>query len=118
MRETGVLFSGVLAAIAGVMGIVWLGMTGLVWHDGQLKPTTSYDASEVSVGTGALVLFWGVGDALLVVAMISALRQARREPERKAFFLRLAWLVPLVVVLLVAVLWPIVLSPGSASLAP
>ena len=118
MREVGVLVGGLFAAIAGVVGIFWLGLTGLVWHEGQLKGTTSYDASELGVGTGALAIFWGVAGVLLLLAVYLALRQARLEPERKAYFHRLAWLIPLGVVLLVGVAWPLVLAPGGANFAP
>lgn len=56
MRETGVLMSSAFAAPAGAAGVIWLATAELVWHKWQLKPTTSDDASEVSVGTGALAL--------------------------------------------------------------
>lgn len=118
MREAGILVSGAFAAVAGVVGVVWLAMTGLVWHDGQLKQTTSYDASEVGFGVGVMAFFWIAGAVLLLLVVVFSLRQARVEPERKTYFYRLAWIVPLVVVVLVAVLWPIVLGPGGASFAP
>lgn len=118
MRELGILMSGVFAAVAGVAGIVWLGMTGLVWHDGRLTPGASYDASEAGIGIGAMAFFGIVGAALLLLAIVSSLRQAAKQLERKAYFHRLSWLVPLIVMGLVAVLWPILLGAGGASFAP
>lgn len=118
MREPGIYISAVLATAAGALGILWLGMTGMVWNDGQLVQTAGYDSSEASIGKGALTLFWGVGAALVVAVFSSSLRQARLVPERKVYFHRLAWILPLIVVGMVVLLWPIMLDPGGASLAP
>lgn len=55
---------------------------------------------------------------LLLAAVISALRRAHVGPDRKVHFLRLAWLVPLVGVVLVVLLWPVLLGPGGEYFAP
>ena len=114
----GVIASGVLACLAGLAGILSLGMTGLAWYNGELRETTSYDSTEAGIGYGIACFLWVVAAALIIVAFVLALIQARRQPERRKFFLALAGLVPAGCAVVVAIGWFLLLAPGGATLAP
>lgn len=66
MREAGIVISGFGAAVAGLLGVLGLGLTGLVWYGVALRETTSYDPSEAGVGTFGLSSAWIIGGALLL----------------------------------------------------
>ncbi|HAJ16494.1 MAG: hypothetical protein ABGX78_07295 [Microbacterium sp.] len=93
-------------------------MTGLAWYNGELRETTSYDSTEAGIGYGIACFLWVVAAALIIVAFVLALIQARRQPERRKFFLALAGLVPAGCAVVVAIGWFLLLAPGGATFAP
>lgn len=118
MREVGIYVSGVTAVFLALTGVWCLALTGLVWVDGQLRETTSFDPSEASIGSGMLWVTWIIAGGLLVFSLVAALRGAHCEQDRRGYYIALATLLPLGSVVLVAVGWFILLAPGDASFAP
>ncbi|WP_314094770.1 hypothetical protein [Microbacterium foliorum] len=107
--------TAVLLALLGVFG---LAATGLAWSDGRLQETTSYDPSEAGIGAGVAWVTWVTAAVLLLFAVVSALRQAQRERDRRGYYIALATLVPLGSAVVIAAGWFILLDPGGATFAP
>ena len=117
-RGLGALLCGVFGTISAGIGLLCLGMAGLVWSDGQLWASSSWD-DEAELGIAAGVFFLAVWIVMLLVAIILAVVAARRfEGEERRSLRVMAAVVPLVSITLILIVMPIVLGQGGAQLIP
>lgn len=116
--ELGALLCGVFGTIAAGVGLWCLGMSGLVWKDGQFWGSSSWsDESELAISVGAF--FFGIWAILMLIAIVLALAGAHRAQGReRRSLLVTASVVPLISIALILVTMPIFLDQGGAQLIP
>lgn len=118
MREVGIYVTGVTAVLLALLGVFGLATSGLAWSDGRLQETTSYDPSGAGIGTGVAWVTWIAAAVLLPFSVVSALRHAQRERDRRGYRIALATSIPLGSAVVIAAGWFVLLDPGGATFAP
>jgi hypothetical protein len=106
----GPVFFGVWAAIAGVLGVFFLGLSGLVWRPWEFGSTYHWD-SESSFGVGIAGFFFAIAVGLLLWVIVRGLSTWRRRTT--AYRLSVP-LVPALTIIVVFVGWALLLSPGNS----
>ena len=117
-RFVAVLLLGVFATIAAGIGLACFGMAGLIWKDGQLWGSSSWDdEADLAIGAGLFFLAcWAV--QLLVAITILIIEACRvQNPDRRSFYVT-AITMPLISVLVILVAAPFVMGQGGAQLIP
>lgn len=117
-RFLTVVFLGFFGTMSAGISLACFGMAGLVWKDGQLWGSSSWDdEADLAIAMG---LFFLAGWALqLLVAIIVALTGAcrARGTSRRALLIT-AVAIPLISVALILIAAPIVMGQGGSQLIP
>lgn len=106
----GPVFFGICAAVAGVLGVFFLGLAGLVWRPWEFGSTYHWD-SESSIGVGIAVFFFAIAAGLLLWVIVRGASTWRRRSS--AYQLSVV-LVPILMIIVVFVGWALLLSPGNS----
>lgn len=112
------LLAGVGGTISAGVGLLFLGMSGLIWSDGKLWASSSWD-DEADLGIAAGIFLLAVWAVMMLVAVILSLVAARAaEGDVRRSHLTAAAVMPLVSIVLILIVIPVALGQGGAQLIP